>query len=289
MPELEVSMQEIDEKLVGNLHYALKNVNITDLLKNGNKEIFDIQVNPHDIIEFPNNQIIFSIHINKCLALMDQNLNLVKIIDRIDNETFAPLGIAINKEEKRFYISDSRNNRIIMTNLEFKKIKSIGSKGKENNQFDRSSDLCFRKDNLYVCDYLNKRVQVYTSELEYVKTLRVGYNPWKIKASDVILCVEAGDQSPGIHFYNLIDLSLYKKYEHGVCRLSEINSCFYELSHVAKKVYFYDEMGNLKDEILLNGMDKYLQTIWDGTFIHFNGSLLMNSYYEKKIIKFSKN
>lgn len=277
--------------MIGEIYFVDKNkkIDVAGLLKYGRREIIDIDVQPYNIIVFPNNQILSSNCNDKCLTLYDQNLSLVKRIDRINGEEFAPVGIAIDEEEKTLYISDTQYNRILMTNLEFHKIKALGSTGSADNQFNTPSDLCFQNNHLYVCDYHNKRIQIYSKKLELLKSLKLDCLAWKIKASNSILCIEPG-YPDGLHFFSIKNLQfMFKKnYNHGVCRISEINSCFYELSHKLKKVYCYDMNGNLKEEIILNGVDHFLTCTWDGNFIDFNQTLLMTCLNKKKIIKFTK-
>ena len=195
--------------------------------------------------------------------------------------------MVLNRREKTLYISDYDNNRILIIDLEFNKIKSVGQSGSGDDQFLGPFDMCFQNNTLYICDYYNKRVQIYSKDLELLRSLKVDYLTWKIKASNSKLCVESGDSS-GIHFYNLDDLSECKTFNHGVCRISEINSSFYEINQKSKKVFCYDNHGNLKEEILLSGLDNLIKDGWDGTFIEIKGFLLMISSSKKKIIKFSR-
>jgi hypothetical protein len=47
----------------------------------------------------------------------------------------------------------------------------------------------------------------------------------------------------------------------------------------------YDDNTNLKEQITLKGLNKFLTDIWDSAFIYHNGALVIQSYSEKKIIK----
>jgi hypothetical protein len=61
---------------------------------------------------------------------------LIKRIDKINREIFQPSTILANFDEKQFYICDNLNHRILITDLDFNFIKSVGSKGSEMLQFD---------------------------------------------------------------------------------------------------------------------------------------------------------
>jgi hypothetical protein len=60
---------------------------------------------------------------------------------------------------------------------------------------------------------------------------------------------------------------------------------FYEFNHKTRTMSCYDENANLKEQITLNGLDKFLTGISDGAFIYHNWALLILSVSEKKIIK----
>ena len=264
----------------------MNEIDVIELLKNGNKEAFDISVKPCEMVVFQDNQILSTNHDEKCLTLFDHNLNLVRRIDRINGEIFHPLGIAVNLEQKKIYISDNYNHRVMMTDLDFNLIKSIGSKGTEKNKFLGPYDICLISNNLYICDFNNNRIQIYSQNLEFVKSIKLDYQPWKIKATDSIICIESNSPC-GINFYNLNDFTLLQNYDHGLCRISQVNSNLYEYCSNTKTIYCYDNRANVIDEIALNITNDSLTGVWDGLFIQFNGSILMTSDSKKKCIKFS--
>ena len=61
----------------------------------------------------------------------------------------------------------------------------------------------------------------------FVKSIELDCGPWKIEASNSIICVNT--LRGKVHFYNLNDFSFIPSYDHGDCRISQINSCFYEI------------------------------------------------------------
>jgi hypothetical protein len=173
----------------------------------------------------------------------------------------------------------------LKTDFDLNKIKSCGEKGKNFNQFDLPVGICFRNTYLYICDFNNSRLQILTNNLEYVNSIKVEYNPWTIKASKSILCVESYSPA-GLYVYNLKTMSLLYKYNHDQCRLSEIDSFIYEFNLKSHKVYCYDENGKLEKEILLSETSN-LTDNFDGALIYFNGKLIMTCYGKKKFIRFS--
>jgi hypothetical protein len=223
---------------------------------------------------------------NQNLTLHDENLNIIKTIEKINGEDISPFGIAMN-DNYQLYISNFNQHKIFKTDLNFNKIKSFGSVGNNNNQFRNPYDICYKNSHLYVCDYGNKRIQILTENLEFEKSFSVNYAPWVVKASNSLLCVESGNPV-GIYFYSLHDLSLQQKYDHGFCRITEIDSCFYECSTKSKTVFCYDENGCLIEEIKFNVNDRFACHNYDGAFLNFGGNLLMTWFGAKNFIRFNK-
>ncbi len=72
--------------------------------------------------------------------------------------------------------------------------------------------MCLQNTILYICDYNNQRMQVYTKDLEFIKSHNLEYKPWKIRASASMVCIVSDyNDFSGVYFYKIIDLSLQKK------------------------------------------------------------------------------
>jgi hypothetical protein len=285
---MKFSTETFDENMIGKIYLDGKNpsINVRNMLILGEERIFDLDATPNNV-ELINGQIFLTNPANRCLTIYDQDLNLVKRIDRIDGGDFHPFGITYDSIEKFIYICDHSNCRVLMTDSDFNLIKSVGSEGIKDNQFNEPTDIYYKNKNLYICDCANKRIQIYSSNLDFAKSVKLDYEPWKIKATNSIVCVK-GWLSTEIYFYNSVDFSVIQKYNHEIGRISQINSFFYEFNYLTNKVYCYDQNGILYEEISLNRTDLVLSNIYDGAFIGINDYLLMISNSLKKIIKFSK-
>ncbi len=260
-----------------------KSVIVAELLKNGEKHLYELDSKPYEIC-LKEDQIIISDRDDYCLKIYDKDFNFIKRVDEINGEEFNPLGILANFNEKIFYICDSLNDRILITDFDFNFIKSVGSKGSQNCQFNGPYDICFSSSKFYICDCHNKRIQVYSKDFDFVTSFKVDYNPWKIKSTNSTLCVEAASPN-GIYFYNSNDFHLIRNYNDLEGRISQINSIFYAFNHQTQTMSCYDENANLKEEITLKDLDNILVGVWDGQFIYHNGELIIQSDSEKKIIK----
>ncbi len=102
--ELEISNENIDEKLVGDIcfNYVQEQADVVDLLKNGKRRIVDLDHKPDDIILLPNNQILTVNNTNRNYVLYDQNLKKLKEINKINGQGFTPLSITANRDENIF-------------------------------------------------------------------------------------------------------------------------------------------------------------------------------------------
>ena len=82
-----------------------------------------------------------------------------KLVDCVDGEFDDPRGMAIYQD--RLYVSDRKNNRIQVFELDLKHFQSIGCHGKGKGEFVEPFDVTFDADgNMYVAEYVNNRVQV---------------------------------------------------------------------------------------------------------------------------------
>jgi hypothetical protein len=111
-------------------------------------------------------------------------------------------------------------------------------------------------------------VIIITNEYKFIQKIlfRVTYFPWKIKSTNSTICV-AARYPDGIYFYNSNDLHLIRNYNPLNDRISQINSLFYEFNHITQTVSCYDDNANLKEQITLKGLNKFLTDIWDLSII----------------------
>ena len=107
-----------------------------------------------------------------------------------------PLGICIT--HNRVLVTQYNGNCITMYELEGKLIKSVGSKGSGEAQFNCPHGLAVsdRTNNVYVCDYYNNRIQIFTEDLKFHSMLGIGVfnQPRDIKVTrDRVLVLDTSD------------------------------------------------------------------------------------------------
>jgi hypothetical protein len=263
-------------------------VDVKELLVNGITEIIELKHGAYDILALNKKTILCSNYYADCLSLLDKNFKLIRKIDRINGENFQPLGLACT--DNRLYIADGLNHRIIMTDFEFNKIKSIGSLGSDFNKFNGPRGICLQNEILYICDILNQRIKIYSKDLEFIKSVKTYYQPWLIKATDSLLFIQSSNTC-FLFIYELDSLVLKKKIENPVYegRFSVINSNLYRFNSKSKSVLFYDENGDFKEEIVLNNIDgSILSNSLDGVLVEFNGNLIMTRSSTHKLFKFMR-
>ena len=84
-----------------------------------------------------------------------------------------PAGICIS--QNKVFVTQGNGNCINMYELKGKLIKSVGSEGNGEAQFNypHGLDVSDRNNNIYVCDWSNNRIQILTQELEYHSMLGI--------------------------------------------------------------------------------------------------------------------
>ena len=234
-----------------------------------------------------NDDKIISINFyDKSLSIYNHNFEEIKTVHQIEGQKFQSFNVASNDND-RIYISDNNNHQIIMLDFDFNLIKKFGSFGFSADQFSTPWGISFKNDYLYVCDVDNKRIQVLTKELEFHKTLNLDFEVWLIKVTDKIICLQL--QNPtGIHFYDLKSFNLLNKYNHGWCRISEINSCFYEFEYTTSNLNCYNENGDLIRSFETNlYFPNSLSPHWSGYIFQLKENLYMTVNSSKNLMKFS--
>ncbi|KAI6658881.1 hypothetical protein LOD99_10938, partial [Oopsacas minuta] len=107
-----------------------------------------------------------------------------------------PVGICIS--QNKVFVTQSYDNCINKYELEGKLIKSVGSKGNGEAQFNspRGLDVSDRNSNVYVCDCYNYRVQILTQELKFHSMLGIDLfkHPCDVKVTrDRVLVLDKSD------------------------------------------------------------------------------------------------
>ena len=83
----------------------------------------------------------------------------------------SPAGICFNRTNYLLYVCDQLNHRIIALTADLIVVRCFGDKGSKMGQLHTPTSVAFdSENNLYVTDYGNNRVQVFTAEGEFLVT-----------------------------------------------------------------------------------------------------------------------
>ena len=138
-----------------------------------------------------------------------------------------PVGICIS--QNKVFVTQLSSNCINMYELEGKLIKSVGSEGNGEAQFNRpyGLDVSDISHNIYVCDLDNHRVQILTEELKYHSMLGIGLlkYPRDVKVTqDRVLVLDCGD--PCMFVFNLYHVLTNKLITRGDAKQTRNPCCF---------------------------------------------------------------
>ncbi len=246
-----------DRGFIGQLSYNyrslghIKDLSILNRLKTGNYRQTNTKVRATDICTLSNGFILAANCKDLSLTIYDSNMKAIKTIDKINYQSFRPISIAAKGD--KIFICDIANHRIIRTDLEFRRNGTFGNQGTSMNQLNHPNGICFYKQNLYICDSFNSRIQKVNSRLLFEQSYPLDFEPWQIKIANNIACVR-GLNVTSIFFYDLsIDWQLKFEFTGHNGIIGDIGSCFYEYYGLNKKIYFYDEKGELYEEIETDG------------------------------------
>lgn len=209
-----------------------------------------IKLSPLKLIDLGQEQVEFlvlsnynNLFINNQLelCLYDGTFNFIKKITEIDGTRIEANAIAHNMDQNLIYVTDCKNNQVIIMDLDLNKIKSIGKKGADKGLFNEPAGICCDDKGVFVCDSQNKRIQKFSNKLEFIQSFSLEYEPGFIQVMRDIACVSPRNIAKFnfIYFYNSIDFTVKFKYYGHIGRISTIGSFFYELDF-NNKIYVYD-------------------------------------------------
>ena len=94
-----------------------------------------------------------------------------QLLQKFDEEFDYPRGVAV--DDNQVFVCDCYNYKVKVLTTELKLVKSIGSKGAGDGQFDRLKCIAVDSDGmLYVSDGYNRRVQVFTRDGQFVRSFK---------------------------------------------------------------------------------------------------------------------
>ena len=144
------------------------------------------------------------------IYIADENNNRVQVFSYNGDYVFMfsekmniPRGICVF--QNTVFVTQYSGHCVNMYELEGKLMKSVGSNGNGETQFNglHGIDVSDRNHNIYVCDYSNNRVQILTEELKYHSMLGIGLftNPRDIKVTRYRVLV-LDDSDPCMFIFN---------------------------------------------------------------------------------------
>ena len=119
----------------------------------------------YDVTVTCNDEILIVDNGNKCVVVLDNKLNLLKVIGqrRGNGRLVNPESVAVT--DNVIAVSDSGSHQVKKYSLQGELLSVIGRKGNKNGQFNHPRGLTFNNNKLlYVIDYDNYRIQVFQQD-----------------------------------------------------------------------------------------------------------------------------
>ena len=120
---------------------------------------------PCDVAIGPNGEVIIVNHAHNCVVVLDNELNLLKVIGQeSDNSRLIyPCGVAVTDDV--IAVSEWGRHQVRKYSMQGELLSVIGHYGKGYGHFNHPRGLAFHKNKLlYVVDGLNRRVQVFQQD-----------------------------------------------------------------------------------------------------------------------------
>ncbi len=255
---------------------------IIKAIESNDYDTIKLESRPHDICVLPNNHLLTINFDDMNLTIYDEKFNLVKRIDTINNEIIKPYAVIINDHDQ-CYVLDWKKHCVLMTDIDFNFIKSVGSQGSNIDQFQYPISGYYKNSKLYVADSDNQRIKIFKSDLTFVYDIQLDYMPYFIKMSDTTICITSAFS---LLFYDSNDFKLIENYDDQNDRISEIHSLFYSFNFKTRKINCFDWNGDFIKEIKLNHLNHFISGSRDCVLLCFNENLLMTFRDESLLARF---
>ena len=119
----------------------------------------------YNVTVTPNDKIVIVDDGNKCVVVLDNKLNLLKVIGQGNGNSrlVYPNGVAVT--DNVIAVSDQGSHQVKKYSLQGELLSVIGSQGNKNGQFKYPRGMAFNNNKLlYVVDRANHRVQVFQQD-----------------------------------------------------------------------------------------------------------------------------
>ena len=233
----------------------------------------------------PDNNLLLAYPVQRFLSLHNPHLSFIRQIDLIDYHLIQPRYLTTN-DKTRIYIAQSDHHKITVTDLDFRLIREIGSKGDGVNQFNYPLGIFWYQGSVFVCDCENKRIQKFTENLVYQESYSFDFKPLSLRVINNFACIRSNSED-FVYFYSLNPLRLINKLNiFGHSAIFSTNFWFYVFDSVPKELNSYDVMGNKVYSFSLD----FQPDITPNEKISFelkNHNLIISCRLAKKLILFS--
>lgn len=224
---------------------------------------------PTDICVLPNNILAVASMFGYNISLYDDELNLIRIVEKIGNDQIRPFALATDNKT-RIYMTNSINyDSILITDLEFNEIADPSYLKLE------LYGICFAHDHVYSCDFGNNCIIKLTPELDLIEKYNVNYSPWLIKVINNTVIIKSGNTKE-LYFYDIDKFQLMHKYEECYGRISVINGLFYDIIFEQNKMNIFKENGEFIKCFNLNCLSDYETDTSSGCMVYFCSYLVVS-------------
>ncbi len=190
---------------------------------------------------------------------------------------------AILNDRNQIYIIDFESDRIILPDLDFRKIKTVGKKSSNIDQISYIYSAFIKDDKSYVCEKKQMKVNVYSTDLELIRAHDVQSKPCFIKLSDSTICIS---DDTYIYFFNLNNFSLKSQSDFRNARISEFNSYFFAYNSQNRFFDCFNSNGDIIERVHFDKLSGSQSSNRDGVLVYFKENLLMSFRASKFILKF---
>ncbi|QCJ44116.1 6-bladed beta-propeller [Bacillus sp. S3] len=208
---------------------------------------------PYGIAGDKNENIYVADLYNGNISIFNPKGEFIKFFPDQEKVIKAPGGLRINND--KLFVTDIKENKLFVFNLEGKKLMEIGGPGQEEGKFIAPNAVAVDKENhIYVTDSGNNRIQIFTKDGKFIK---------------IINGSKDGEGSP--IFVNPRGVAVDSK------------GSVYIVSNMSHNIYAYDKDGNELEVLGGMGTDNGQLYLPNGLFIDERDALYVTDTINQRI------
>jgi hypothetical protein len=213
------------------------------------------------------------------IVIYNENFEEIRSINEINKQEICSTSVTVDEKNRiyicNFVIEDDRS-QVIQTDSNLNPIKTYTSDG-------YFTSIKYKNGLLYICNKEKKEILILDSDLNFIKSHELIYNPLTILVNDESICIKWLSMHRPHHKNDVTDLNFYdiktfQLYSHhrangNFCVTEDDDSLFLSLNPTEMEFCFFNHQGVFIEALNLNKLENYENT--KSFILYYKGKILV--------------